>query len=34
MTGNFPYQFIIVVVYVTAFIVIGSLFFKRKELDL
>ena len=34
MTGNFPYQFIIVVVYVVAFIVIGSLFFKRKELDL
>ena len=34
MTGDFPYQFIIVVVYVAAFIVIGSLFFKRKELDL
>ena len=34
MTGDFPYQFIIVVVYVVAFIVIGSLFFKRKELDL
>ena len=34
MAGSFPYQFIIVAVYVTAFIVIGSLFFKRKELDL
>ena len=34
MAGNCPYQFIIVAVYVTAFIVIGSLFFKRKELDL
>ena len=34
MTGDFPYQFIIVIIYIGLFIIIGNLFFKRKELDL
>ena len=34
MSGGFPYQFIFVAVYLVVFIVVGSLFFKRKELDL
>ena len=31
---DFPYQLIIVVIYFVLFIIVGSLFFKRKELDL
>lgn len=34
LSGDFPYQLIIVAVYFAVFIIAGSLFFKRKELDL
>ncbi|MBR4581122.1 MAG: hypothetical protein IKO32_07800 [Lachnospiraceae bacterium] len=34
LSGGFPFQLILAVIYFVVFLIIGNLFFKRKELDL